>query len=155
MSEASLRGIQPSSSTSEKRFNFLPAGLEVRSEARPNSVLLPQGHSILLHHTFSHSPGTGETIFIIRDSVKDGCYLIWNNFIPGLQYTIAFNISVSELLLTNVIIDEQPPRALKSLHLQEILENARRKISSVLSGVLLKKGIFCLQSLLSRAKEIQ
>lgn len=152
LNEAAAHGIQPSPSGSDKRFNFLPSGFEVRSEGRPNSVFLPHGHSILFHHTFAHSPGTGETIFIIRDETKDICYLIWNNFIPGLQYSVAFHLSPAEMLLTDVMTDKQSPQALQSPHFQATLDDAKKKISSSLPIVLLNKGIFNLDSLLLRIK---
>ena len=156
LSETIAHGsIRPSPTTCEKRFNFLPTGFEVRSEARPNSVSLPHGHSILLHHTFFHSPGTGETIFIIRDGIKDTCYLIWNNFVPGLQYSVAFFLSPSKMSLTGVITDERSSSALQSPHFKETLDDAREKLSRTLSVVLSQKGIFSLESLLSRAKEIE
>ena len=155
LSEAIAHGIQPTPCGSEKRFNFLPAGFEVRSEARPNSVSLPQGHLILLHHTFVHGTDKGETIFIVRDTAEDTCYLIWNNFNPGLQYSVAFHLSPSDASLTGVMTDKQSPiRAFQSPHFQATLDEAIRKFSGILSSILLKKGIFSLESLLLRAKGV-
>lgn len=154
LSEAAMHGIQPSPGGTEKKFNFLPAGIEVRSASKPNSIFLPKGHATLLHHTFAHGTGTGETIFIVRNTVKDTCYLIWNNFIPGLQYSVAFHLSPSEMILKEVVTDKHPPRALQSPHFQATLDDARKKLSTALPHVLLQKGIFNLESLLLRAKRI-
>lgn len=154
LSEIALHGIQPSPDSSEKNFNFLPAGLEVRSKYKPNSVSLPSGHLILLHHTFAHRTGTGETIFIVRNAIEDTCYLIWHNFVPGLRYSVAFNLSSSEMLLTDAMTDKKPPNAFQSPHFQTTLDDARKKLSSALPSVLLQKGIFSLKSLLLRAKRI-
>ena len=154
LSETTAKGVQPSPSGSEKKFNFLPAGFELRSEARPNSISLPCDHLILVHHTFAYGTGKGETIFIVTDAIKDACYLIWNNFIPGLQYSVAFHYSPSEMLLMDVVTDKQSSSALQSPHFQHTLNDAKKKISSVLPEVLLKKGIFSLESLLLRVKGI-
>ena len=156
LSEATAKGVQPSPGVCEKKFNFLPAGFEVRSEARPNAVSLPSNHSILVHHTFAYGTGRGETIFIVRDAIKDACYLIWNNFTPGLQYSVAFHFSPSEMLLTDVITDKQSSNsALQSPHFQNILDDAKKKLSSCLPRVLIKKGIFNFESLLLRIKGVK
>ena len=54
------RGVQPNpSSHTLKRFNFLPEGLFFRPESSPQSLILPNNHSIILHHTFNHGNGVG------------------------------------------------------------------------------------------------
>ena len=146
------RGVQPNpSSHTLKRFNFLPEGLFVRPESSPQSLILPDNHSIILHHTFNHGNGVGETIFIVRNNAQAKLYLIWHNYIPGLQYSVAFKLNINELLLGDALTGDTPPHALQTPEFQEILEDAKKKISSSLPTVLMKKGVFKIESLIYRA----
>ena len=142
--------LNPSSHTL-KRFNFLPEGLFVRPESSPQSLILPNNHSIIPHHTFNHGNGVGETIFIVRNNAQAKLYLIWHNYIPGLQYSVAFKLNIDELSLGDVLTGDTPPHALQTPEFQEILDDAKKKISSSLPTVLMKKGVFKIESLIYRA----
>ena len=155
-SSSASHGIQPlPSAPMGKNINFLPEGFYVRSENSPESVNLPEGHFILVHHTFIHGDKTGETIFIAvaRDSA-DTPYLIWHNYVPGLQYSVGFHISSANLSLGEVLKGNRPPLVFQAPEFQALLQDTRKKISSVLPQVLLSKGIFKLESLLYRVKAL-
>ena len=143
--------LNPSSHTL-KRFNFLPEGLSVRPESSPQSLILPNNHSIILHHTFNHGKrnGVGETIFIVRNNAQAKLYLIWHNYIPGLQYSVAFKLNIDELSIGDVLTGDTPPHALQTPEFQEILD-AKKKISSSLPTTLMKKGVLKIESLIYRA----
>lgn len=119
---------------------------------------MPEGHSILVHHTFVHGEETGETIFIaVAKGGSDGedtLYLIWHNYMPGLRYSVGFHISMTSLSLGEVLKGDYPPLVFQAPEFQALMQDTKKKISSVLPQVLMGKGIFKLESLLYRVKAL-
>ena len=69
-----------------------------------------------------------------------------------IQYSVAFKLNIDELLsLGDVLTGDTPPHALQTPEFQEILEDAKKKISGSLPTVLMKKGVLKIESLIYRA----
>lgn len=89
-----------------KVVSLLPDVFHVRSTGFSDDVVLPEGHSLLLHQTFK-TGSDGVTLFVaIGNSGKfspEKPYVVWHQFIPGLQTNFAFFFSLDNLKGTELL----------------------------------------------------
>jgi len=140
-----------------KTLNYLPSEFQIHSHSTDKLFLLPQCHSLIVHHTFVFNENNSEETLFVCIEKRDGfklCvpYVIWHYFVPGLEFSIGFFLNQQNLSL------EEPLNDVKVLHTfqaKESLIATKHKISAVLSKLLLNKGIINLESFIKRLSYIR
>ena len=152
-------GVTPSPSKSEsKKLNLLPSTFQVRPGFHPSAVLLPKGHSILLHYTEYLPDHRQSVLFLcIGDDGIYSCdkpYLIWHYEGPGLISTAGFFVSTVDSTATEFLPDDNPKAMLKGKQPSSLAPFVKR-IPELLPQMLKLKGFYSLHSLLFRVKALR
>ena len=143
---------------SQKRLDLLPPEFHFRPKHFPNSVILPKGHSMLLHHTNLSKDGVHVSLFLCIGKGSgyslDKPYLIWHHDHSGVRVTAGFFISPEDLTATDFLPDKNPKTAISGKKPQ-CLNPFVNKLPQTLPLILKKKGFFSLTSLLNRVQHIE
>ena len=138
----------------EKTLDFLPEGFQVIHRAQHNSVLLPEGHQLLLHYTFTTGHGSGESVFLAvgtnRPFSLNKPYIIYNFYRPGLQMHAAFFVNHKSFVAEEFLPEKDPRIRLNDVpHIIQF----RERVPNVLPQIILSKGISNFSSLLQRIQK--
>ena len=134
-----------------KELNFLPKQFLVSPRHDPLPIVLPKGHNIVLHHTFSDNKQEGETIFLAVGSDDaysvDRPYVIYHLSHPGIKVSCGFLISATTLKAESFL-----PGTVGQPTTVAVVSKVMSNIQSVLPRILNAKGMSTFSSLLYRLK---
>ena len=109
LKELSLQNLGPhpaNLSGETKEVNLLPEFFYVRSPQFADKLVLPENHTLLLHHTFKTDTG-GITLFLAVGRTGafdvDKPYVVWHEFVPGMHTNFAFFVSTDDLKGTKLL----------------------------------------------------
>ena len=128
--------------------NLLPQEFVLRHFFEtPGTLILPDGHKILLHSTFRQSADeVEETIFLAVDSSDYSTepYIIYSCRESSLQLSIGLFISSNDLSVTELL-----PGSAKGpfMNGEFFVKKAKERLNKLLPGILKMKGVFSLHSL--------
>jgi hypothetical protein len=137
----------------EKTFDFLPEDFQVNHRSDYNSVILPDGHKLVLHYTFTSGHGSGESVFLAVGTDHpfslDKPYIIYHSYQPGLQIHASFFVNRTNFVAEDFLPDKQPRIRLSDM---SRITRFRDRVPTVLPQIILSKGISSFLSLLRRIK---
>ena len=153
------QGVRPAvDPTNAKNMNLLPRGFNIRRlKTNSGSVELPHGHQVLLHCEVRDSDSSydkGTTVFL---AVGDGStkyplnkpYAIYHQYDPGMYINIGMFVSLDDLSVTGLLLDDEPKRYAQTLCDNH---NFQENIQYTLMTVLYLTGFSTLKSYLPHAK---
>lgn len=156
LQELSLQEIKPSApnlSNETKVVNLLPELFHVRSPQFADKLVLPEHHTLLLHHTFKTEMG-GTTIFLAIGSTgiftTNKPYVVWHDFIPGLHTNFAFFFSTDDLKGTE-LLSANKEKFFTVNPDPSLLSIMKDKAPKLLKILLQIKGFYSIRSLLYKA----
>ena len=135
----------------EKTLDFLPEDFQVIHRSDYNSVLLREGHKLVLHYTFTSSHGSGESVFLAVGNDHpfslERPYVIYHSYQPGLQIHAGFFINPDSFVAEDFLPEKNP-----RIRLNDIpqITRCRDRLPIILPQVILSKGISSFLSLLRR-----
>ena len=137
-------GFQPSSDPAfPKVFNFLPPDILINRN-KPNQLVLPVGHKLLLHQTLNSKEfdQEGVTHFLCIGNgeggyVKDRPYVVQHRFMPGLHMNVGYFISSNNLSPDELLPDKHP-----KVYANHLLANLKSSgiFQKLFSGLLKEVG---------------
>jgi len=135
-----------------KVVNLLPDLFHIRSLDYSDDVILPEGHSLLFHHTFQ-TGSDGRTLFVaVGHGGKfspDKPYVVWHQFVPGLQTNFAFFFSLDDLKGTE-LLSSSKEKFFTANPDPNLLLAMKVEAPKLLNILFQEKGIYNIQSLLFR-----
>ena len=135
----------------EKTLDFLPEDFQVIHRSDYNSVLLREGHKLVLHYTFANGHGSGESVFLAVGTDDpfslDKPYIIYHSYQPGLQIHAGFFVNRDSFAAEEFLPDKNP-----RIRLNDIpqVTRFRDRTSNILPQIILSKGVSSFLSLLQR-----
>ena len=142
--------IEPASIVSvEKTVDFLPPGFQINHRDQLTSVILPDGHKLILHYTFTDGGGVGESVFLAIGDDLQRPYIIYHCYHPGLQMHAAFFINSKTFEAEEYLPDKNPKVRVGNIERFSIF---RAKVPKILPQIILSKGISSLPALLCRVR---
>lgn len=154
LQELNISSLGPMSHDELKSINLLPELFHIRSKKHFDDVILPEGHRILLHHTFSQNNQQGKTLFLaVGQTGKFSLempYVLWHTYEPGLQTNFAFFISTQDLKGTELMSGNKEKFFVKNPNFDT--KAAMIAAPRLLKELLHSKGFFNIKSLLCRLK---
>lgn len=135
-------------------YEMLPPQFTVNPRSKGNKVILPQGHTILLHSNYVRGPRKGSTFFIaIGNSKKysvDKPYVLWYFYDPLMEVSCGAFFSIDSYEITSFLASEQ--RMDMKAMANSSLTTARERMPQILKDLLQEKGFSSMHSLLDRVK---
>ena len=136
-----------------KELNYLPRAFQIhRPFHHPNSVILPPGHKILLHHTYTIEDHHTVTLFLAVGSDKtfpaSKPYIIQHNSDKqGFQVSTGFFISPDTLTATDFLPDNLE-KSLTPMGIELFSKEEPDKLRARIEEMLRQKGFANIYSLL-------
>jgi len=157
LQELSLQrsGPNPSTTSNEtKVVNLLPELFHVRSSKLTDKLVLPENHTLLLHHTFKSGTG-GTTLFLAIGysgtfSAKTP-YVVWHDFVPGMHTNFAFFFSTDDLKGTE-LLSASKEKFFAVNPDPSLLSIMKDKAPMLLKNLLQVKGFYNIRSLLYKVE---
>ena len=135
----------------EKNLNFLPEGFQLHHKEEHNSVIVPNGHKLIFHHTSTDGSGRGSTVFLAVGNEGayslDTPYVIYHNYQPGLQMHAAFFVNMNTFQPEDYLPERDPKLRIGDIR---AFFQFRQDIPKLLPQILLQKGVYSIKSLLRR-----
>ena len=135
-----------------KVVNLLPDLFHIRSLDYSDDVVLPEDHSLLFHHTFQ-TGSDGVTLFVaVGHSGKFSLnkpYVLWHQFMPGLQTNFGFFFSLDDLKGTELLSSSKEKFFTVNPD-PNLLLAMKVEAPQLLNVLFQEKGIYNIQSLLFR-----
>ena len=137
-----------------KVIDLLPSQFEIDLKNMPTPLVLPDGHSILIHHTHGDQE---EGVTALLGIGRSGCYsankpyVIYYRYSTGLQVSTAFFVSPDDLSPTEFLPDEMGKLTFQNP--QDVLSGFKN-VQSVMQCGLEEKGFSSCKSLFDRVKVI-
>ena len=135
-------------------IDLLPSQFEIDLKNMFTPLVLPEGHSILIHHTHGDQE---EGVTALLGIGRSGCYsvnkpyVIYYRYSTGLQVSTAFFVSPDDLNPTEFLPDEMGKLTFQNP--QDVLSGFK-SVQSVIQCGLEEKGFSSCKSLFDRVKAI-
>ena len=153
-----LNAPEPSQNPDQPKIvNFLPELFHVHSRHIPGDVILPEGHRILLHHTFKQEAQATTIFLAVGETQKfslEKLYVLWHNFKPGFQKNFGFFISTDDLSGTQLLMGTK--EKFFAVNPDPEVKETMKTIAPVrLKELLFIKGFYSIKSLLYRVQALR
>ena len=156
----SEEGIKPAPEAHKcKKVNLLPSDFKIKPQFHSSTVVLPKNHRILLHYSEWKPENKYHSVLFLcvgndNDYSFDSPYVIWHHERPGLECSVGFFVSTSDLSATTFLPDREMKTMLKGkspVSLAPFIERLPQLMPDILKG----KGFYCIESLLWKVKMIR
>lgn len=137
-----------------KVINLLPSQFEIDLKNKHTPLVLPDGHSILIHHSHGDQE---EGVTALLGIGRSGCYsinkpyVIYYRYSLGLQVSTAFFVSAEDLTPIEFLPDQMGKLTFQN---PEDVLSGFKNIQSVMQCGLEEKGFSSCKSLFDRVKVI-
>lgn len=154
------QGVKPAKDPiNAKNMDLLPRGFRIRRlNTNSGSVEFPLGHRILLHCEVRDTDSSYDKSTTVFLAIGDGStkypsnkpYAIYHQYDPGMYINIGMFVSVDDLSVTGLLVDDEPKR-----YAQTLCDNVnfQENIQYTLMSVLYLTGFSTLKSYLPQADD--